>query len=222
MAEKGFSPPHKKEETEDWLMSYADMITLLMAFFVLLISMSHIDPVKYEQVQGGMAKDIGKRETEHPIQQLRADINKAMQGLKIDDTKVDIGNDDRGLVLQLDAGTLFDPASAKLKEELLPALTKMAEMLDSDRYSAFQVEVDGHTDDTPVSTPAFPSNWELSAARATTVVRYFIQQGVAPTRLSAVGLADTQPRVTNRDANGNPLPANQAINRRVSIHIVPR
>jgi chemotaxis protein MotB len=215
-------PPHKKEETEDWLMSYADMITLLLAFFVLIISMSHLDPVKYEQVQGGLAKDIGKREQTQPMQQLKTDMAAAMRGIKIDQTQVSIGTDDRGLVLDLDAGTFFDPASAKLKDEFLPALAKIAATLQEERYSAFQVEVQGHTDDTPVSTPAFPSNWELSSARADVVVRRLIADGVAPSRLGAVGYADTRPRVANRDIEGKPLPANQAVNRRVSIHIFPR
>jgi chemotaxis protein MotB len=218
-----FPPPtHKKEEQEDWLMSYADMITLLLAFFVLIISMSHLDPVKYEQVQGGLAKDIGKREKTQPMQQLKTDMAAAMRGIKIDQTQVSIGTDDRGLVLDLDAGTFFDPASAKLKDEFLPALAKIAATLQEERYSAFQVEVQGHTDDTPVSTPAFPSNWELSSARADVVVRQLIADGVAPSRLGAVGYADTRPRVANRDIEGKPLPANQAVNRRVSIHIFPR
>ena len=218
----GFKAHEKKEESEDWLMSYADMITLLMAFFVLLISMSHIDPVKYEQVQSGMAKDIGRRKEAKPIEDMKADITDVMKGLKIDDTKVAIGNDDRGLVLDFDAGTFFAAGSAALQEAMLPPLNRIAEMLNAPRYSAFQVEVQGHTDDTQINTPAYPSNWELSAGRATIVVRYLVQKGVDATRLSAVGFADTRPKVSNRDANGNPLPINQSINRRVSVHIFPR
>ena len=215
--------PHKKhEEAEDWLMSYADMITLLMAFFVMLISMSHFDPVRYEQVQGGLAKDIGKRENAQPMQSLKSDMAQAMRGLKVDDTQVSIGQDDRGLVLDLDAGTFFDANSAAVKDQFLPALLKIAQTLDSEKYSAFQVEVQGHTDDEKPTTPAYPSNWELSAARATAVVRKLIDDGVQADRLGAVGYADTRPRVANRDVNGNPLTINQAINRRVSIHIYPR
>jgi len=307
-------PPHKKEEAEDWLMSYADMITLLMAFFVMLISMSHFDPVRYEQVQGGLAKDIGKHDaaqpmqslktemasamkglkvddtqvsigqddrglvldldagtffdsnsavlkdqflpalmkmaetlasekysafqvevqgglakdigkrdnSTQPMQSLKTDMAQAMRGLKIDDTQVSIGTDDRGLVLDLDAGTFFDPNSAALKDQFLPALAKIAATLTSEKYSAFQVEIQGHTDDDKPTSPAFPTNWELSAARATAVVRMLIKDGVQPDRLGAVGYADTRPRVANRDVNNNPLPINQAINRRVSIHIYPR
>jgi len=217
--------PHqapKKEESEDWLMSYADMITLLMAFFVMLISMSHLDPVRYEQMQGGLAKDIGKHDSAQPMQSLKSEMAAAMHGLKVDDTQVAIGQDDRGLVLDLDAGTFFDVNSAALKEQFLPPLMKIAETLDSSKYSAFQIEVQGHTDDEKPTSPAYPTNWELSTARATTVLRKLIDDGVKPDRLGAVGYADTRPRVANRDVNGNPLPINQAINRRVSIHIFPR
>jgi len=215
-------PPPKKEEAEDWLMSYADMITLLMAFFVMLISMSHLDPVRYEQMQGGLAKDIGKHETAQPMQSLKTEMASAMRGLKVDDTQVAIGQDDRGLVLDLDAGTFFDPNSAALKDQFVPALAKIAETLNSDKYSAFQIEIQGHTDDEKPTNPAYPSNWELSAARATAVVRKLIEDKVPADRLGAVGYADTRPRVANRDVNGNALSINQAINRRVSIHIFPR
>ncbi len=221
MADNRFSPP-KQEEKEDWLMSYADMITLLMSFFVLLISMSHFDPVKFEKVQGGMARDIGKRQTAQPLQELKTEVGQVLRGLKLEDDKVSVGSDERGLVLEFDAGTFFEPASAKLKDEFLPAIAKLAETLNAPRYSAFQIEVQGHTDDTPVSTPAFPSNWELSSSRATGVVRQFIQDGIEPTRLAAEGFADTRPKVSNRDVNGKALPINQAINRRVSVHIFPR
>jgi chemotaxis protein MotB len=221
MADKRFHVP-KREESEDWLMSYADMITLLLSFFVLLISMSHIDPVKFEKVQGGMARDIGKHQTAQPLQDLKTEVGQVLKGLKIDDDKVSLGTDGRGLVLEFDATTFFEPTSAELKSELLPVLGRLSETLNSPRYSAFQIEVQGHTDDTPINTPAFPSNWDLSSARATIVVRTFIQNGIDPTRLIAEGLADTRPKVSNRDVNGKPLATNQAINRRVSVHIFPR
>ena len=221
MSSNKFQVP-KHEEREDWLMSYADMITLLMSFFVLIISMSTIDPVKYEKVQGGVAKDIGKREANQPIKQMQNDINDAIKGLKLDESQVSLGSDDRGLVLEFDGGTFFESGSAKLREDYVPALIKMAEVLASKKYSAFQIEVEGHTDDTPINTPSYPSNWELSSARSSMVVRLFIQNQIPATRLSASGMADTRPKVSNRDANGNPLPANQAINRRIAVHIFPR
>jgi chemotaxis protein MotB len=212
----------KVAENEDWLMSYADMITLLMTFFILIISMSTIDMVKFEQVEKGVAKDISKHAANTPIAQLKTEMNELIKGMKLDETDVNIGQDDRGVVLEFDANTFFDVGTAKLNEKFLPPLAKMADLLNSPRYSAFQVEIQGHTDDTPVSTPVFPSNWELSGGRAAAVVRFFIRQGMTATRLAAEGFADTHPKVSNRDVNGNPLRENQAINRRVSVHIFPR
>ena len=124
------STPPKQEEKEDWLMSYADMITLLMSFFVLLISMSHIDPVKFEKVQGGMARDIGKHQTAQPLQELKTEVGQVLRGLKLDDDKVSLGSDERGLVLEFDAGTFFDPARPRSRTNDPPALTKLAETLE--------------------------------------------------------------------------------------------
>lgn len=212
----------KHEEQEDWLMSYADMITLLLSLFVLLLSMAKIDPVKFEQVESGMAREIGKRNSQTPIENLRQDLTEAIKGMKLNEDQVTLGTDDRGLVLELDGTTFFESGQARLRQEMLPPLVKMAELLSSPRYTQFMVSVQGHTDDMPSNNPAFPTNWELSAARAAIVVRMLIQHNVEPIRLSAEGFADTRPRVSNRDMNGKPLPANQALNRRVTIHMFPR
>lgn len=214
----------RKQETDqdDWLMSYADMITLLLAMFVLLLSMAKIDPIKYEQVESSMAREIGRRESTQPMESLKRDLTQAVREMKLDDSQLTIGSDGKGLMLELDGSTFFAPHSATLTPEFQSALAKIGEKLNEPRYSAFLVEVRGHTDDQPTSNPIFPTNWELSAARAAIVVRSFIQHGVDPTRLSAEGVADTRPRVSNRDINGNPLPRNQALNRRVTIHIFPR
>ncbi len=82
------------------------------------------------------------------------------------------------------------------------------------------IQVEGHTDDTPVSNAQYPSNWELGGGRAANVVRYFIAQGFPAAKLRAVSLGETQPKAPNRDANGNPIPANQDLNRRVVIKMI--
>jgi chemotaxis protein MotB len=209
----------KPEEKEDWLLSYADMITLLLAFFVLMLSISKFDATKAEKVTGGLSKGIGGHDVVQPIDTLKAEAQQQAKALKLDDNQVTVSTDDRGMVLELDGGTFFDANSAELEAQFLPALTKMGQMLSAPKYADFQVEIDGHTDDQPVSTQAYPSNWELSAARASAVARLFIKQGMLPTRLEVVGFGDTRPKVANRDAQGRPLPANQAINRRVSVHV---
>jgi chemotaxis protein MotB len=84
------------------------------------------------------------------------------------------------------------------------------------------MDVQGHTDDSPINTPQFPSNWELSAARASAVVRYFAEKGIATERMRATGFADTIPKVPNRDPQGNPIRVNQEENRRITIRVFPR
>ena len=209
----------KPVEQEDWLLSYADMITLLMTFFVLLLSISKFDAVKAEKVTGGLSKEVGGHDVVQPIDTLKAEAQAEAKALKLDEGQVSVTTDDRGLVLELDGGTFFDANSAALKQQYLPSLTKMGQLLISPKYADFQVEVDGHTDDTPVATQQYPSNWELSAARAAAVARLFLAMGMAPTRLEVVGYADTRPKVANRDAQGRPLPANQSVNRRVAVHV---
>ena len=89
-------------------------------------------------------------------------------------------------------------------------------MCSSDLYS---IDIEGHTDDAPISTPQFPSNWELSSARASAVARFLIGRGIKPERISVIGYADTKPKVPNRNAAGNPIPENRQENRRVMVRV---
>ncbi|MBB4267011.1 OmpA/MotB family protein [Roseospira visakhapatnamensis] len=211
----------RKEAEDDWITTFADMATLLLAFFILLAAISKIDPVLFEQVKAGMAKGIGQRDIERPIEALRNDITAAIDLMKVDDV-IGLGVDQQGLVIDFASTAFYKPGSADLREEALPVLERMAVTLGSMKYRNFQIEVQGHTDDTPVSTRVYPSNWELSATRATRVVRFLEDVGLDSQRLRAVGLADTAPKVPNRDPDGNPLPNNQEINRRVSVRVMPR
>lgn len=210
-----------KEAQEDWLLSYADMITLLMAFFIVIVSMSTIDKNKYEQVQKGMAKDIGLRETQTPLQDLRSELLGQVAGAGVEDS-VDVGKDDKGIVLNLASGTMFKPSSADVRPEMMKLLKEIAGTLKLDRFSGYQIEIQGHTDDTPVHTPQFPSNWDLSAARALSTLKVLNELGVPTSRMKIAALADTAPRVPNRSDTGRAYPENQAINRRVEVHIYPR
>jgi len=206
---------------EDWLTTFADMATLLLAFFVLLAAISKVDPVLFEQVKAGMAKGIGQRDIERPIEALRNDITAAIDLMKVDDV-VGLGVDQQGLVIDFASTAFYEPGSAELRQETTPVLERIAITLGARKYKNFQIEVQGHTDDTPINTPVFPSNWELSAARATRVVRFLEDTGLSSQRMKAVGYADTVPKVPNRAPDGTPLPNNQELNRRVSIRLTPR
>jgi chemotaxis protein MotB len=88
-------------------------------------------------------------------------------------------------------------------------------------YEGYLIDVEGHTDDVPIRTARFPSNWELSASRASSVVRYFIEQGIKPSRLKAAGYADTKPKLPNKDIFDEGIPENREKNRRVSLRLHP-
>lgn len=123
-----------------------------------------------------------------------------------------------GYAVTLKGAVLFDRASADLRPASIPYLDSIAASLTQTPYS---VTVEGHTDNLPIQSFVYPSNWELSAARAARVARYLIDRGVAPSRLRIAGFADTRPVAPNDTAQGQPLPENQARNRRVVVLINP-
>ncbi len=213
---------HKKQEEdgEDWIISYSDVVTLLLCFFVLLASVSQVNVVAYEQLQSEMRKGIAKDNTTKPIELLIQDIKSDVSSLDASE-KVSIGSDFQGVFIDLASSSFFDSGSADLKPEAEPVLKRIFSTLKSERYNSFAFEVQGHTDDVPITTALFPSNWELSAARASAIVRYMISRGINPLRLKAVGFADIQPKVPNNDVDGNPSELHRSINRRVTVRIEP-
>lgn len=116
-----------------------------------------------------------------------------------------------GIRLILQERLLFDSGSAEIKPEMITIVDKIADII---REIPNPIEVEGHTDNIPISTPRFPSNWELSTARASTIVRYFISKGISSERLKASGYADTRPIASNATPDG------RAQNRRVEIVIL--
>jgi chemotaxis protein MotB len=208
------------EEAEEWLTTYADAITLLMAFFVMLLSMSKIDLPTFEQVAAGIKNELGKRDTQSPISLLKIDVQDIVYEQQADQA-VNIETSDKGISIELSSSAFYKLGSAELREEAIPVLAKIGETLNGPRYQLYRVDVEGHTDDIPINTPRFPSNWELSTARATTVVRFLIDRGVEPARLKAAGYAETRPKLPNRDPADKAIPENQATNRRVAVEVYP-
>ncbi|MBL6945432.1 MAG: OmpA family protein [Rhodospirillales bacterium] len=215
-------PPATSEPDEAWLLTYADTVTLLMAFFVMLVSFSKIDIPLYEKVAAGIKNELGKgtKDFESLTTRLKVDMENIVFTMQADEA-VEVAEDDMGIVIELDSSAFFVPGTAQLVEAAFPVLQNMAETAMAPKYEPFFIEIEGHTDDDPISTMQFPSNWELSAGRASTVVRYFAELGIAPYKMKAVGYAETQPKYPNRDLNGAPIPENQAANRRVAIHVRP-
>jgi len=204
---------------DDWLMTYADMITLILCFFAIILSVSIIKEEKIERVRQTVidkfaVTDVTKRATEPPLenQQSIATIFYDQQGVAVE-------NSDRYTAIEMNSAPFFSSGSAELRPEGQNLLATLLPKLQDERFRDYQITVEGHTDDMLIGTAQFPSNWELSTARASGVVRFLINNGIPAAKLRAIGYADVLPKVPNRDASGKPIPENQAQNRRVVIKL---
>ena len=239
------------ENHERWLVSYADFITLLFAFFVVMYALSSINEGKYRVMSdsistafrsvsgassGGQiavsssfstpvsiaiptkrlppniktdATQAVKRER---LKNVAKDLNKALAPL-VAEGKVKVTEGALGVTVDINASVLFAPGDARLDLGAVRALAAVAQIL---APTDFPITVEGHTDNTPINTAQFPSNWELSGMRASSVVRLFIETGVAGARLTATGYADQRPLADNATADGRQR------NRRVAITIESR
>jgi chemotaxis protein MotB len=200
----------------NWIMSYADMMTLLMAFFAIMFSFSTIDQGKFDKVREEIAKKFGGK-----IQMPFEDIQKALEMLIAQENfkdKVLVKQDGSGIYILFQGSVFFEPGDVKIQDESNAVLNKILDVVE-EKAKGYPIHIEGHTDDAPIATAHFPSNWELSAARASLVVRMLESRKFSKEFLSAQGFADSQPLVPNRDADGKPILENQAQNRRVIIKI---
>lgn len=220
-------PPPPEQGLPNWFATFADMMTLLLAFFVLLAAISTIDPVKLQAMSEAMGKSVGKTKKIQGAMSL-ADIEKAVNmTIKQEQMEeaVEVTTSPKGVTIGISSDISFESGSADLKTGIIPILEKIVPTI---QESYFQVAVEGHTDNVPISAKIrerFPSNWELSSARAASVVREFIRLGIDPTRLQSVGYAEFIPRDRPTDQlitaeliwKLNVTPELQSRNRRVEI-----
>ncbi|HEY9103905.1 flagellar motor protein MotD [Chitinimonas sp.] len=243
--------PEDHENHERWLVSYADFITLLFAFFVVMYAISQVNEGKYKVLSNSLTVAFNKpdastdalikndpngnnqslialpyrqRREAAQVQQLvqeRAQQAAAMKDMAvelkqdlaklIDQGQVRVTESKRGIAIEVNASLLFPVGSATLDAKSAGSLSSIAQKLaGSDNL----IQIEGHTDNVPIASTQFPSNWELSAARAGTVVRLFEANGVAAKRLVALGYAENRPVEPNDSAEG------RARNRRVTIQIL--
>ena len=208
---------HEEHADETWLIPYSDLMTLLLALFIVLFSSSNLDKNKMAQMEYSLAAAFNTIPTD---QQNGTVLNFMEDAAKLDlGDDVGIGADNKGAVLDINSLILFDGNSIRIKEEAKETLNKIAQLLSDTKYKRFQIVVEGHTDDVPFSSKDFPSNWELSSARAGAVVRYFITRELVPSRFQAVGMAGISPKYPNLNHFGDPIPENRIRNRRVVIHV---
>jgi len=185
----------KEEPKQEWLLTYADMMTLLFAFFVMMYSMSSPDPVKMSQIQDAMQKEAGKEGTIQSQNEIKQEFEEIVEKLDI----VNVANvieDPRGVALEMDGDICFSSGSTNIKPKLKAVLNTAAENILSNTKDYRMVIIEGHTDNAPIPEQLkkiYPTNWELSAARASNVVNYLIKKSVNSGRLQASGYADRWP-----------------------------
>lgn len=216
----------REENVDRWLLTYADLITLLLGLFVILYGMSKIDLDRYEQVVAALGGVFGREggvlegkkqvvETLTPLQRERNKIQQAIQSAIGDLTQkglVSFTQNERGVTVHLTEELLFPSGSAELKGSSLAVLDTIASVLVT---LPNDIRIEGHTDNVPISTERYPSNWHLSVARALNTAFYIIKKyNMKPGQLSIAGYAEYRPLVPNTSAE------NRARNRRVDIVIV--
>jgi chemotaxis protein MotB len=195
-----------------WLITYADVITLLLGFFILMLAISDVNPVKVEEVTKSTNKNFGttgvdKQVEVLSIQELIDEVNRIIKKEKLEN-QVEVKATNRGVVVSGKGATFFTPGEAVVLTKAHVLLEKLGSEINKVPYD---VAIEGHTDNTPISSGKYPSNWELSSARASNIVRFLISSGVKPGKLRAVGFADTVPKVPNDKE------FNRAQNRRIEI-----
>jgi chemotaxis protein MotB len=247
--------PEEHENHERWLVSYSDFITLLLALFVVMYAVSHVNEGRYRAVAGSLVAAFGNQPNQlnpQPIATMAPDALPPIHGPMGDSTgdyliakrarraaeaqrrqqekmeiiardvmaafdpllkngQVRISQSNLGVRVEIDASLLFAPGQAVLQEESSRVLESVAQVLKNVDHA---IQVEGHTDNIPIVTEKFPSNWELSAVRASSVVRLLIDNGVEAVRLTAVGYGENRPLEPNDSEEG------RKHNRRVTVMIL--
>lgn len=210
-----------KEENDEWMITYADAMTLVLGFFVLILSMSMINQNRFEEVSEAINQGLLKKKEQteiSPLKDLRANLSETLLEFQVLPSEA-IEAGENYLKIDLPGNILFKKGSADLGLKSSELIAAIANDIKDFPLPEFNIEIEGHTDDIPISTVRFPSNWELSSSRAISVLRVFLEQNVDGNRLKAIGYADTRPKAPNTDKIGTPIPANQKLNRRVEIKV---
>lgn len=224
-----------------WVITFADMVTLLVVFFILLFAVGTIEDKKWRQIKQSLSAALGSDDlseaglrkgldvlgdsadqlddkTVHAVDEVGAMVAKEIEDIvsEVDEFvfknklsgEVQVSSDERGAIITISDVVLFPAGQARMT---LLGKKKLKQVFDLLKQFDYHVKIEGHTDNSPIRTEKFPSNWELSAARASEVVRMLIADGYPPKKLSVEGFAEFRPKASNNS------PENRAINRRIEI-----
>jgi chemotaxis protein MotB len=209
------------EEDLEYLLTYSDMITLLLAFFVIIIASSTPDQALWEQMAEGLRSEVTGTEIQKtPLAEIKADLDSILTTEREQDlVNIDLTN--KEIVMTFNSSSLYISGGAELLPSGEGIIRKVGDALNGLSFYNFKVDIEGHTDNVPINTLRFPSNWELSVARASEVVKFLVNQGYEPSNLKASGYADTQPlpNAPHIDEFGQDIIENRAKNRRIVLRI---
>lgn len=223
--------PECKPGAPLWMATFTDMNQLLLTFFILLLTMASMDKKKIKIALGSLQGSLGVLKEGSQTEMAPDDImsrlsfaqnvknlkQKVSQNMKEYakqmnlQQNITVSESKKGVSVRIMDSSLFEAGSAEIKEEAYPLLDKLAAVISE---SPFNIMVEGHTDDIPISTALYNSNWELSTARAVAVVKYFMNKDVEPMKLSAAGYAENHPVTPNISEES------RAKNRRVEINFI--
>ena len=220
MAKRSYQKEDSDIDTNAWLATYGDMITLLMCFFVIFFSISEVNVALFEDLKNGFESDITNKETKSPISLLAKQLDSIYDNPVDDDLDVEVDLIKRGINIRLASKDLFRSGDAQLSRSGRKTVDDISNSLLSivERYN-LTCDIEGHTDDTPIRSYKFPSNWELSASRAANVLRQMIDLGIPKEQSRAIGFSDIRPIIEPRDSTGSLVKGARAANRRVEIVI---
>lgn len=213
--------------TDGWMDTFADTMTLLLTFFILLYSISAVDSEKLkklsEALQYSLTGDSSIEEVQSiddlkvelekgtKYEDLAAKLNEIIEKNSLTD-EIKIREEERGIVLQVDESILFDSGKAEIKDSSIHVLDTIAKII---QETDNEIVAEGNTDNVPINSATYRSNWELSTERALSIVRYLIEnKNINPNRISLKGYGEFNPIVPND------TPENKAKNRRVDILVV--
>lgn len=223
-----------EEDSLDWIVTYADLMTLLLVFFVLLFSISSLNLERFKAAITSIQASLGETTPAIGLMDLIGGDGVLDKSTRIDEIigirsrqqdilaeieamiaqrgmgdRIDVFARDGAIVIHIRGAVLFDSGLAELTAEGRPILEAIGRIVE--KFSEYGINIKGHTDNVPIATQQFPSNWDLSAIRATTVLKYFIHRGINPGRLTATGYGEVLPVADNRTPDG------RARNRRVEF-----
>ncbi len=201
---------HEESETSMWMLPYSTLMLVLMIMFSALYVYSYQDTIRYERALTDMEESTEEISSSVKEIVLAQKIDEFIRELKMEGI-AEIKTTPHAIKLSLASPAIFDSASAEVRPEIMPLMLKLYEHL---RLMDNMIIVVGHTDNVPIHTSKYSSNWELSAARAFSMIYFYIQRGIDPRRLVAHGYGEHRP------THSNSTPLGRAMNRRIEVTIL--